>query len=195
MRMAILAQGCASAGGLVISQAFLSTLSRVAPDHEYLFLIPPGVGYEAICASFPQSTVVPCAQGSALRRLLFDHLQLRGVLRAFQPDAILGLGSLGMANPGCAQAVFVHQPHLIYPKEHFGERSLRDKLRHTYLRWRCERWLAATQLIMCQTAVVERRIREQYGFVGTTDVWMPTVSPMMDGAPSGNAIRSKSSPV
>lgn len=166
LRIVVLGTALRSAGGLSVGRNMVEAVVRVAPDNEYLFFVPGDVGYEEICARAPHSETQFTKPTSELSRLWYDWVRLPKIVAKFQPDAILGITALGLLNPGCPQAVLVDQPQLIYSDRHSGPRTVRDRLRHAYLRWHFRRQLAHTQLVLCRTEDTARRLREQYEFDG-----------------------------
>ena len=179
LRIAVVAHALRAAGGLSVGRNMIDALVRVAPGHEYCFIVPDGVGYEPLCACAPRSQVHLCRPMGVLGILRYDKYLLPRVIDTFKPDVVLALGNLGLLNPPCPQAVFLHQPHLLYPDKHFGPRNLKNKVRHRYLKWHFHRQLTKTQLILCQTQVVANRVRNIYGFSGRISVCGTSVSPSL----------------
>lgn len=175
--MAVLAQGLRVAGGLTVGRNMIAALARVAGHHEYLFVVPAGLGYESITEGFPnQRTISYVRRGGMAGRWLFDELTLPREIRAFRPHAILALQGRGLSRPPCVQACFPQMPYLFYPRRHWGRVLPGELLTLRWMRRDLKRQLRRTQLILCQTVVVERRIRQELGYTGEAYVCGGAVS-------------------
>ncbi len=178
----MLAQGLRVAGGLTVGRNLIAALARVAPQHSYLFVVPAGLGYEEITQAFPdQQTLSYVRRGGALGRWCFDEFELPRRIRAFAPDAVLALQGRGLSRPPCMQACFPQMPHLFYPRRHWGPALTREVLMLEWQKRDLERQLRRTRLILCQTAVVERRIREHLGYSGEAYVCGGALSDSLAG--------------
>ncbi len=166
IRIAVLSHALRVAGGVSVGTNLLAALARVAPQHQYLVTIPKDLGYEEVCARFPSCRSLPLKAAGFVGRWVFEKLSLRRELRAFRPDVLLALGNSGLLRPGCPQAVLCQDAHYFYPRTHFGEKALSDRL----VRWlRSRRFRAAlkyTTLLLCQTGVAQARLRQTSGFKG-----------------------------
>lgn len=183
MKIAVLAQGLRVAGGLTVGRNMIAALARVAPQHTYLFVVPAGLGYEKIVEALPdQQTLSYVRRGGPAGRWCFDELTLPRRIRAFAPDAVLALQGRGLTRPPCVQACFPQSSYLFYPRRHWGPVLPHEVLMIEWMKRDLERQLRRTQLLLCQTAVVERRIREHLGYSGEAYVCGSALS----GALSGN---------
>lgn len=180
MKIAVLAHALRVAGGLSVGKNLVAALSRIAPEHHYLFTIPAGVGYESLVAGFPRAEVsVRRDSGRSLRRLWYEAREVPRAVRRFHPDVVLALANRGLTGLSCAQAVLVQDSYLVYPWKHFGREwwpRLRVLPEVVARRWCLRRSLASTQLVFCQTDVVKRRMAARYGYAGTIRVCPNAVS-------------------
>ncbi len=183
MRIFVLAHGLRTAGGLNVGLNLIQSLIHQAPQHHFAFLIPVGVGYEAVCAQAPNAEVHSYQTTGNVQRIWFDRHHLPKLIARFAPDILLALGNLGLTHPPCPQAVFVHQPQLVYPPKHFGPLRLKNRLRAFYVKYRFKRQLASTQLLLCQTEVVARRLRDVLGYNGRISVCGTSISPSIFQSP------------
>lgn len=183
-RIAVIAHALRTAGGLSVGRNIIDALVRIAPQNEYCFIVPDGVGYEPLCDRAPHSEINLTREMGVLARLRYDKYRLPRIVDAFRPDVILALdSSLGLLKPPCPQAILVHAPQLLYPDNHFGPRTLMDKIRHRYLMWHFHKELTRTQLVLCQTAGMERRLLESYQYDGETAILPNAVSRLtLDGS-------------
>ena len=177
LRIALLAHNLHTAGGATVGRNVIASFTRMFPQHRFLFVVPAGADYERVCNSHSGSSLLLCNSRGILRRFVFDMYVLPRAIRAFHPDVVLALGNFGMSAPPCPQAVFVHQPHLVYPDKHYGPRTIRDRFRHRYLKSRFARQLENSALLFCQTEVMAKRLRSVYNFPGDIVVCGSSASP------------------
>jgi hypothetical protein len=165
IRIAVIAHALRSAGGLSVGRELIDNITRIAPHNKYLFLIPEGLGYEVMCERIPDAEIVTIGSMSLAKRVWQDRFVTPKIIKAFAPDSILALdSSLGLVNPPCPQTIFLHAPQLLYPKSHYGPRNLIDTLRHAYLNRHFKIELKKTQSVICQTEVMEARLRQFFEF-------------------------------
>jgi glycosyltransferase involved in cell wall biosynthesis len=187
LRICVLAHGLRAAGGLSVGTNMVAALGRQAPQHTYLITVPPGPEYEEVCRQIPRCQTVACGHtGGLIRRLLYDTTTLRRLVEGFRPDVILALGNFGLLKPPCPQAVLLHQSYLVYPSKHYGrapglERRLRWRATKSYF----ARQLQSTQLVLCQTQVMERRLRAAYRYRGRTAICPNALSNWLADGPIG----------
>lgn len=167
LRIAIVAHGLRVAGGVSVGQNMIAAFGRAGGQHKYLFTIPVGLGYEEVCGRIQDHQVVPYGhKGGALRRWVFENLRLPKIIRQFGPDVLLGLGGSGLSHPPCPQVLFPQDAHLFYPTRQFGDVRFSYKLRKAYRRRCLVKQLKNTEAVLCQTEVVEERIRHTLGYGG-----------------------------
>jgi len=176
LRVAILAHGLSGTGAVSVGRNLMTSLGRVAPNHVYLVTVPAGSDFEAICAALPKSEVFPYRRGGLVRRWWDETFRLPKIVAASRPDVLLALADRGLARPPCPQAILVHRPQLFYPAKHYANDTLRNKMLHAYHRRHLAKSLRRTALVLCQTAVAERRLRECYHYTGRTAVVPNAVS-------------------
>ncbi len=169
-RIAILAHGLRVTGGLMIGKSVINSLSRVAPQHEYLITYPAGLGYEPLCEQLPKCEGVPFQPGGVVRRLQFDRSVVRPAVARFRPDVVYALSGQAMSNPPAPQASFPQDSHLFYPERHFARETFKKRFIKRIQRRQMSHRLANTDLIFVQTPVVAERIRGTFGFHGEARV-------------------------
>lgn len=167
MRIAIDAHNLWTAGGLSIGRNVVATLPRLAPMHEYLVIVPSGVGYDTSLGEKVR-ILESRASASIARRVHEGLVEVPSAMREFSPEVILALGNLPVRQQGAFQALLVHDAHLFYPAGHYAHDLLRDKFRQrmqaTYLR----RGLRHVDLVFCQTETAADRFRRTYDFPNVT---------------------------
>jgi glycosyltransferase involved in cell wall biosynthesis len=184
-RIAVIAHALRSAGGLSVGRDLVDGITRVAPEYEYLFLIPEGLGYEELCQRVPNAEIHAMPAVNFAKRVWQDRVRTPKLIKSFAPDAVLALdSSLGLAKPPSPQAIVFYAAQLLYPESHFGPRTFKDKVRHKYLKRHFSKELKATQLVFCQTEVMVDRLKDIYGFTGKTVVAGPSVPDSMRQIPA-----------
>lgn len=154
-------------------------MARVAVADIFQLFVPTGCGYEDVVQEFKQAEAVFVAPMGVWARRQFELYELPRRVREFGADLIFGLNGFGLANPPCPQALFPQDSHLFYPLRHFAGETLRAKLHKFYNRKRMARHLKDTSLLLCQTGVVEQRIRQTYGYEGEALICGSAVSPWL----------------
>jgi len=183
-RIAVIAHALRSAGGLSVGRDLVDGITRIAPENKYLFLIPEGLGYEALCERVPNAEIHALPSMNFAKRIWRDRFKTPKLIKSFKPDTVLALdSSLGLANPPSPQAIVFYAAQLLYPDSHFGPRTFKDKIRHRYLKSHFIKELKQTQLVFCQTEVMKTRLREIYGFDEKIMVAGPSVPDSMRQIP------------
>jgi glycosyltransferase involved in cell wall biosynthesis len=163
MKIVILAQNCRVAGGLAGGRNFVNALRIAASEHQYLIFAPSGVGYEQI--QLPPGGKFHFVQMDRFwDRLRFVLFTLPKLIKQFNPDRILGLGSFGMLNPPAPQAIRIQNSYLVYPRQHYPGISLKSHIYVKLMRFYLKKCLPYTQCVLCQTPVVKQRFCSVYRY-------------------------------
>lgn len=159
MKIFITAHSSRRGGGIVVAQSLLAAFGRVAPENEYVVTIPPNLGYEEVCAKIPRCRTYVYETRGFLKRLLWDSLGVRRLVRRENPDVLFNLGNWSWFPTRCFQATYIQWSYLCYPARHWGRRS-RISLLATALRIRACRALLSTfaDRLYCQTPVMRNRL-------------------------------------
>lgn len=177
-RIAVLAHGFHSGGGLTVGHGMVAALGRVGAEHDYLLVVREGTGFEEASASMPRRRiVVHRPRFGAPGRLAFDRLRLPAIVGDFRPDVVFALHGQGLDRPPCPQAAFPQNAYLFYPLDGIPGLSLPFRIGQALRARALRRSLRATDLVLCQTRVVERRLREALGFRGEAYVCGSAVAP------------------
>ena len=176
MRIAVIAYNLRVAGGLSVGRNVVSALGRVADHHEYLMVLPAGVGYEELDKPSRTTCRYYRRGAGALGQLLCETFAMPGIVRAFTPDVTWGLGNFGLVRPYAAQAVLLHFPHLVYDPRSQRRRVWKRNLRVKFAARRLRRCLPATQLVFCQTPTMAERFQKVYNYRGRVAVMPNAVS-------------------
>jgi glycosyltransferase involved in cell wall biosynthesis len=137
-------------------------LAEATDTLDVIPVLPVGCGYENIVEANRLSPVWFDQRDSHARRLLFDAVALPRWVRTLTPDAILGLGNVGVAKAPVPQIVLVHDSHLVYPKRHYGNETRARMVRHALQQRSFARCAADVSLVYCQTRTMLQRIRQVY---------------------------------
>jgi glycosyltransferase involved in cell wall biosynthesis len=164
MRIAVDAHNLWTAGGLSIGRNIVATLPRLAPTHEYLIILPQGVGYDTYDDMMNVRIVESRASASIPRRVFEGLVEIPAAIRDFSPDVILALGNQPVRQSGAFQAVLVHDAHLFYPTGHYPHDLWRDKFRQRVQAVYLRRGLRHVDLVFCQTETAASRFRQTYDF-------------------------------
>jgi glycosyltransferase involved in cell wall biosynthesis len=180
-RLAIFAHNLWKAGGQSVGLNLVSAIGKLAPELRYLVAIPKGVGYEDVCRQLPNcEPLVFDTDAGRRKRLLFEKFELPREVRGFAPDLVLALGNFGLISPPCPQAVLMQSSYLVYPRRHFGYRPLRDTiawdLRLFAQKRHFARQLPKTDLVLCQTSAVAKRVSQVFDYAGKTMITPNAVS-------------------
>jgi len=171
MRIAVIAHNLRVAGGLSVGHNITESLGRVGPEHHFFFIVPSGLGYEKCCAHAPNRKVFICENsGGVFSRFQFVARRLPFLLRDFNPDVIFALGNIGVQRPPCPQAILLQWAYLFYPSKHYGRISLTARLRVSCLKLVFKMQLKRTDLVFCQTRVMQERLKIKYNFNGISEV-------------------------
>jgi glycosyltransferase involved in cell wall biosynthesis len=174
MRLAILAHNLRVGGGLVVGRNVVATLPQLAPEHEYLMVVPAELGFEPVSA--PNVEWAEVRFGSLLDRLRVERGLLPTLLRDFRPDWVWPLGNVPLRAPGCRQALLVMDPHLFYPRAHYALETTRNRATKQLLRHHVSRALRDVDVVFCQTESARRRFAASFAFAGRTALCPAAVS-------------------
>jgi glycosyltransferase involved in cell wall biosynthesis len=161
MNIVLIAHNLRASGGLSVGKGIVSTLPNLAPQHEFLVIVPAGCGYPDH-SDKTNVEVLECPQMSLLKRYFWERRTMRPAINDFKSDWIWCLGNIGLSNPGTRQSVLFHQAHSIYPSCHHGYTLLTSIVKNiTRLpaqRWLIGRGFRESNRVYCQTQTVRRRL-------------------------------------
>ena len=161
MRFLLYCRELRAAGGRSVGVSLLKALARTPSVHEVIAVVPDDPEYRALEGGAVRLIVRPSWGGA---HVLLGHRQLRQELRRIRPDALFMLGNFGLADPPCPQAVYVHNPFLLYPESPVWRLCPRREL--FYLRVRnavMGRGLRHAGAVVSQTPVMLERIHRLFG--------------------------------
>jgi glycosyltransferase involved in cell wall biosynthesis len=166
----------------------LAALQRVDGNNTYYFVLPDQPEYRGLhLEQGGQEVYYYRRRLGHLGRWMFDAFMLKRFARRFRPDVVWGMGNLALANPPCPQAISIQNPNLFYDVRHTGPLTPVDRLRLFFLLRSFRQTLARTDLVFCQTATMEQRVKSVYGYRGRTQVVTKVVSAFSAaGSANGN---------
>jgi glycosyltransferase involved in cell wall biosynthesis len=188
MRIAILAHNLRVAGGYVIGINFIKSLKAAASGHQFLIFVPAGAGYEDIELPNSSRIVVYDKGKTVIPRMKFDLFELPKLIKGFEPHVILGLGNLGLTVSNCKQAILVHKPHLFYPSKHYRREAYLARFNNWLIKARIKKCLRYTDLIFCQTPVMQNRFSRVFNYPLNKIKIMPMGVSELIKAESGNTV-------
>lgn len=164
MRIVLLCRNMHTAGGYVVGINFVRTLKKVAPNHKFLLVAPPDVGYEDV--QLPEGSKIVLYRGglNTFNQWKFDYFHLPRIIKGFNPDLIFAMGNFGVKLAGYKQAVLFHKPQLVYPSKHYYREVRKAKIRNRLLKRRLKQCLKYTELVFCQTPVARKRFAETFRY-------------------------------
>jgi glycosyltransferase involved in cell wall biosynthesis len=164
LRIAFIAHACRGGGGLFQTLGLLSALKHVAKDEHFLLVCSKAVGFEE--ADLPEHCELYVYKGkhTVAQRVLFEAFTLPRLVRDYKPHVVYSPVNIGLMNPPVPQALFVRNAYLFYDRKHYPEMTSRMKLRVFSLRYQMRKALRKTQMIFCQTPVVQRRFAAFYNY-------------------------------
>lgn len=183
VRIAVLMHPLRVAGGLSVGRNVVAALGRVADEHEYLLLLPAGVGYEETPKPSRCQSYYFRRYGRQLGQIAFEALRMPTLVRQFRPDVVWGLANFGLRKPGAHQAILFHKPQFIYEPRFTRVESVRPRLANWLGLRRLKRSLPATQLVFCQTRTAAERFRRYLGYAGRIAIMPNAVSRFTDHGP------------
>lgn len=107
MRIVVNDIAASSGGALTILESFYRCARDFGGDHEWVFLLGNDLVEET---ENIRTVVLPRVKGSWPRRLAFDLLSGRRLIRSLRPDVIFSLQNTYTYGLACPQVVYVHQP-------------------------------------------------------------------------------------
>lgn len=186
MRIAVLAYNLRVGGGLSVGRNIIASLRRVADEHEYLIIVPAGVGYEEV--QFPaRATLHWFNRRNYPDQAMFEAFRMPAAVKAYRPDVVLALGNSGLKRPGAPQAFLYHQPYLLYDKADHPVKNFAVSFELWHVRRRVMASLPATQLVFCQTQTAAARFKRAFGFNGKVAIMPNAVSRF--AVPEGEPVR------
>lgn len=181
MKILVIAHGLRAAGGRVVALNLLASFLGVDDTHEYCMIVPDQQEYRALQLESGRTRVIYYRRSlSHLGRVLFDRFALKRIAREYKPDVILGLGNIGFIKPPVPQAIWTMHPYLFYDLNEVGPIPALFYLQIKFLRRKFRRQLPATSTVFCQTATMEKRLREVYNYTGHTMVIDNAISTFSD---------------
>src|SRR5690606_11458453 len=144
----VLSHALRAGGGRVVGVNTINCLKNSEDGKRYYFIVPDQPEYRALrLEDGPHSVYYYRRFLSHLGRWSFEAFPLQSIRRPFHPDAILGLGNLGIDNPPCPQAILLHHPYIVYDAKNTGQLSLVDRLKFYFLKAYFRRRLHVTDLV------------------------------------------------
>lgn len=176
-RICIIAHQCYDAGGLSVARDMITTIGRTLPECDFFIIVPSEKRFDVICKEIPNCQIFEYTRANWLiRRWIDDTFLIPKLIKAFRPDLVLALGDRGLVSPPCKQVIYFHRPVLVYPAKHYSTETLRNKLLFSYHSMFLKKCLRSTDIIICQTKIIEKRLREKYNYHGDILISTPSIT-------------------
>jgi glycosyltransferase involved in cell wall biosynthesis len=151
-------------GGANYTRELAAQIAASKPAAEFVFLVPPDLA-EPVRQLVPDCKVIPSdiAHASALKRLWFDHIGLRSLLRREKIDVLFSAATLGMVNSPCRQILLVRNSLFfskLYREKFFKRRPWRGRLAHSVRACLLRRVLRSADLVMTPSQAILDEVRE-----------------------------------
>ena len=175
MKIAVIAHGLRVAGGRSVAQNIIASLARAGVEHEYLLVMPKGVGYEEIEQPYSATAYYVAVPGGFIGRAVYDAIFLPALVKRWEPDCIFCLGNFGLSVGGAKQAVLFHKSHFVYPEVSFAL-TPSDRLKNCIIESQIRRSLPFTDLVFCQTEALKQRYIARFNPVANVELLPNVVS-------------------
>lgn len=175
MKIAILAHNLRVAGGRSVGLNVIAGLSRLPNEHEYLIIMPTGVGYEEIPKP-ARSTCVHFVRKGQLQQAWYEMFTLPKLVRDFGAERAWGLGNFGLHSAKVPQGILFHQSHLVYDPSDLPRPVWKVSNSTKYIRWRIKQALKTRPLMFCQTETAKSRFRKMMNYEGPFAIMPNAVS-------------------
>ncbi len=162
LKIAIIAHGCRTGGGLFGTLNLLRAFKNVAENEQFLLVCSAGYGYEDIELPEDSELFIYNGRHNPIERSWFESITLPKVVGSYDPDVIFGLANIGLTKPSVPQALFIRQAYLFYDKRYYPDIHLRLRLRIAALKSQIKKSLPGTKLIFGQTPIVRRRFSNEF---------------------------------
>ena len=165
MRIVILAHNLRVGGGLSVGRNIVALLPKVAPQHQYIMVVPSGLCYDTYI-KYNNIVMKEVPFMSLPKRAWFDSIKLPQLIKHLKPDRIWGLGNIGLIDPPCPQALLFHKAHLIYPSKYYANELFSKRIYNAVLKKQFRNCLPKTKLVFCQTDVIRERFLRVMNYKG-----------------------------
>lgn len=177
MKIMILAHALRAGGGRATCANLLKAIMKIDNNNLYYIIVPDQAEYRDLKLESERIAVEYYSRSFGhLGRRFFDLYLLPQKARRVLPDVIWSMGGIGLINPPCPQLISIQNPYVIYPPENWGRLRFLDRIWVYAVRAAFRKQLPRSQRVICQTATMEKRLHEVYGYEGGTLVTWKAVS-------------------
>lgn len=155
-----------SSGGFVSTYNILSELIEDSRGHDYLAILPEGVGYEKLDISNVNHLTIYYYKRSKfnnLKRIVFDNFTLKNIIREWNADVVFSMGNLGPIKLNIPHALMIRKPYFAYREDYiYGNWSKLGKMILEFQYYLSKKVASNCELISVQTPVMKKRISENF---------------------------------
>ncbi|MDR1384752.1 MAG: glycosyltransferase [Planctomycetaceae bacterium] len=164
MKLFITSHSSRTGGGISVAKNLLKSFATVAPEHQYFITIPPELGYEELCGKYSSCLkYYSYKTAGKISRWYWETFELPQLIKQFQPDMIFNMANRGLATSHFPQATLIQDSHLVYPESLYGNVSFKERCSFRYHIKHLKKSLKSTNLVFCQTPVMEKRFKHIFG--------------------------------
>ena len=152
-------------GGVTLLRALVAELARLPPRHRFVFFVSP----EQADPGFPLPShlewrVPPAGPTGPLRRLWWDQIAMRRLLRREGADVLYSLGNFAMLRCPVPQLLLVQTPVYLsdlYRRACLAQWDWRYRARYRLRRWLLCRSVAAADLVLVPSDTMREMLRRE----------------------------------
>ena len=163
MRIFITTHSSRAGGGISVAKNLLESMVAVAPQNHYFVTVPPNLGYEILCNKYECMQYLAYETKGKLSRWYWETFELPKLVKMFRPNIVFHMANRGFINSIFPQVVYIQDSHFVYPESQYGNTSFKERLLFRYHISHLKKSLPSTNLVFCQTPVMEERFKKTFG--------------------------------
>ena len=163
MKIVVNGVSAKSGGAATYIQNLVESVSRLGEDYEFVFCVPEGFAPRqpnGIGARFVESSV---GRQSAWRRLWWDQVTLRALVRKEKADVLVSSSDFGLLLPPCKQVLLLRNALFfsrLYMRQFLPRKSLRNRVDFWMRHWLVRLSVRRADVIVTATASMLSEARE-----------------------------------
>lgn len=176
-KITILAHGLRGGGGISVGKNLINGITKHFPKVKFQIFVPKDLGYEDSAPNHSDCEWIAYEHKfGVIGRWLYDKTVIVKRIEKFSPNLVLCLGNIGLQKYVAPQILLVQDSHLFYPRKHYSREGFLQNLVYSFKRRHFSHDLERTNVLLCQTTTALHRIKNQYGFSGSIEVFPNAIS-------------------